>query len=168
MITTAVRSLFILMSLVPTMALASSLQFKFGSSMNVASPFVNKLVALSYRDKLTSILDYQIETGLFANNDVGYRVRTGYVSASIGAGVTGSWYYSRVFVGPAAVSRTDDRLSSTIQLSTDAEIGIRDNRSVELGLGYKHFSNAGIAPGPNKGRDFMYLKLSLPLGRTYR
>lgn len=146
-------------------ASADQVNFKLGGSLHTESVLTNKIASVGYTDRLTRLFDYRLETGFFAHNDVGYHVRTGFLSAGIGTGVKGSWYYSHVFFGPSVVTRTDDHLNTPLQFSTDVEFGLTDGRNVELGVGYKHLSNGGIFPGPNKGRDFLYIQLSLPLSR---
>lgn len=143
-------------------ASANDLQFKIGPTMNTETKFANKLFAMGYSHKLTNLFDYQIEGGLFNSLTGG---QTYFGAVSLGTGVIGSWYYSKIFCGPAYVSKTNEYLNTPIEITSDIEFGLRDNRGVSIGLDYKHFSNGGLVAGPNLGRDFLVLKLQLSLGQ---
>lgn len=155
---------FVIVFIISSSACAhTTLDAKLGGMLHQNDITTNKLISLGFTGDLTRVFKYRFEGGLFALNDAGPNTRTWFTGVSLGTGVTGDWYYARVFTGPALVSRTDDHLNTPLEFNTDIEVGLRDKTGVELGLGYKHMSNGGIT-NPNLGQDFMYLGVKLPLG----
>ncbi len=59
-------------------------------------------------------------------------------------------------IGVAVIGIPDSALSTTFQFTEEAAVGYK-----AVGLGYKHFSNAGIKE-PNHGRDYIYLNFAFP------
>ena len=131
--------------------------FKFGSGLDGAFGS-SKLGAFGYQEEIFGPLHSQIEGGMFTR-DGGYALFGAY---SIGISVlTSGGIYAKVFTGPALLSGTDSRLSSLLEFNNDLELGLRDLSGVELGLVYKHMSNAGLWE-PNPGRNWLMLKVSIP------
>lgn len=129
---------------------------KFGGMLNTPALNQNKLLSIGYQAPLGRIFDYQLEVGTFNDNINDFK--TVYGGPSLGLTTGGDNFYVKVFSGPVFVSYTDQHLSTPVEFNTDFEIGIKDGRGVNIGIGYKHMSNAGIV-GPNIGRDFIYLKI---------
>jgi hypothetical protein len=102
---------------------------------------------------------WQVEGGGFV--DINSKSSLGLISASFGVHATGSNFYAKFLIGPALMTGTDDRLSSLFEFNDDLEFGIKGKSGAEVGVNYKHLSNAGLV-GPNLGRDFLMLKVQLP------
>ena len=134
----------------------STYYLKFGGMLNEPVLTQNKLLAVGYQAPLGKLFDYQLEVGTFNDNISDFK--TVYGGPSLGLSVGGDSAYVKAFCGPVFVSYTDQHLSTPIEFNTDFEIGIKDRRGVNIGVGYKHMSNAGTV-GPNIGRDFVYIKV---------
>jgi hypothetical protein len=132
---------------------------KVGGALNQPTLVTNKLIGLGYTKPLTPLLDYQLEGGLFT--DLASASVTGFAGPSIGITMVEPTYYLKVFFGPTLITRTDNYLSSIYEFKTDLELGIYDGRNIGVGIGYTHMSNAGLV-SPNHGRDFLYIKITLP------
>ena len=135
---------------------------KFGGSIGNSVTFGTKFLAIGHQDHLLSLLDYQLESGYILDNEFPGLYRALYVSIAPGFSIVKTDYYLKVFCGPALISNTDVHLSSIFEIATDIELGLRDIRGLDLGVGYKHMSNAGLVP-PNLGRDFLYFKININL-----
>jgi len=61
------------------------------------------------------------------------------------------------FVGLSIIGYTDAALSSPFEFTEEAAVGYQN-----VGIGYKHFSNAGLSE-PNHGRDYIFLNLRFPI-----
>lgn len=134
---------------------------KLGPSLNGNTLVSAKFFSLGYQSTFVSVFDYQYEGGFFIDNQGEGRKSAAFANAALGLSIIKETLYTRFFFGPALISDTDTRLSTHYQFNTDAEIGIRDERDVAMGIGYKHMSNAGIKL-PNAGRDFIFIKLAIP------
>lgn len=148
---------FLLMS---SSCYAGQLNFKIGPTINTDRGFSNKLSSFGYGNKLSSLFEYQLEGGAFTsltNSEVYF------ASAQLGLVIKGRSLYSKMFTGPTYVSNTNEYLNTPIVLGNDLEFGIHDDRGVEFGVDYKHFSNGGVT-SPNLGRDFLLLKVAIPFG----
>ncbi len=137
-------------------ATATDFNLKLGGVMHEPTLISKKFVSLSYEHPFTSLFDYRLEGGILQNNLP--EPLTGFISPSIGLSIKGEGAYAKVFFGPALVTYTDQNLNTSFQFNTDFEVGLRDKRGVELGIGFKHFSNGGITQ-PNYGRDILYFKV---------
>ena len=138
---------------------ADSLYFKIGPTLNIPNGAANKMFSLGLSESITSLWDYQFEVGTFTNLTNGSLL---YWSLEVGPTLDFGAFYTKFLTGPAMISYTNQYLNTAVQISSDLEMGLKDRRDITMGLGYKHFSNAGIT-SPNLGRDFLYLKLSIPL-----
>lgn len=127
---------------------------KAGGDLHETSLIRQKFTSFAYENKLTQLLDYRLELGVMQIN----RDFTGFLSPSVGLVTQGTGIYGKVFFGPAVVTNTSDSLSTHVQFNTDFELGIRDARGLELGVGFKHMSNAGLG-GANTGKDIFYIKI---------
>ena len=71
----------------------------------------------------------------------------------------GHWAFVENYFGPCYLTKTADKLTGHFQFSTHIGFGWRDPKTRnELGLNWKHFSNAGIKK-PNIGRDLIMLSM---------
>ena len=68
----------------------------------------------------------------------------------------------RVGFGPAAISQTDDRLSSIFEFNIETKIGL-ELKNYQTGFEFDHWSNAGLFPGSNLGRDVISIYIGIPL-----
>ena len=128
-----------------------------------ASPVEVKLFSAGYQDTfLKDLLLYQVEAGVFADAHGDGRKSSGFVASSAGLRVAPSVIYAEMLWGIALISSPDSMLSTPYEFTNDTAIGIHDARGRAFGIGYKHFSNAGIQL-PNKGRDFILIQFQIPL-----
>lgn len=145
----------------PTQADPTEYFFKYGIGLNNgAFPDTTvKLLSVGQRDTLYSVLDYQLEVGTFSDNSQSNGMIF-FASPSIGFRTKRSGLYANFFIGPALMTQSDSRLASIFEFNNDMEVGIRDDKGTSIGVGYKHFSNAGLTQG-NLGRDFFLIKLGV-------
>jgi hypothetical protein len=120
-----------------------------------------KALSLGYSNSLTYIFDYKIEGGLFTDLTQSQGI-IGFGGPSLGlSSKTKSGFYSKIYFGPAFITQTDTRLGGLFEFQTDIEIGLSDYRGIDIGISYKHISDAGITP-LNLGRDFLGITLGIP------
>lgn len=154
----------LLMLIMPNLAHGAGDYFlKYGLGMNNGN-FPNtsvKLISLGRIAPLYSLIDYQLEGGIFDDNSQPQGI-IGFAGASLGVRTKSPGLYASFFIGPSLVTETDTRLASIFEFNNDLEVGVRDSRGLSIGINYKHFSNAGLTPN-NIGRDFFTIKLTLPL-----
>lgn len=82
--------------------------------------------------------------------------------ASLGVNVNAEIFFAQALVGPSLISHTDSNLGGHFQFNNDIALGFRDpDTKATVGLSYKHVSSAGLA-SPNKGRDFIMFRVSIP------
>jgi hypothetical protein len=74
----------------------------------------------------------------------------------------GDSVYAEGYVGPMFVFPTDAYISSVFSFNSEIGVGIVDSDGWRFGFGLRHMSNAGIVE-PNRGRDWFYLKIGVPL-----
>lgn len=154
-------------SLLASMALLCSLTciaddhsasyLKLAGSLNDTSLLTTKLATLGHQGPLLGVFDYQLEAGVLQRPG-SFSVFAG---PSLGLSIVNQGYYVKFFSGPLVISPTDERLGTNVEINSDLELGLRDDRGVGIGFGYKHISNAGTG-GVNLGRDFLFFKISIP------
>lgn len=139
------KKLALLAILFSTLAYADHIDLSFGPSLNGGTN--PKFAALGY-EKVFDPGSLLLECGaMFAGPPIGM------CSLVLSARVeTPTGLFVRMGVGPALVTRTDDRLSSIGEFNIQGAIGFSQG-GWDIGLGYRHYSNAGLVP-PNFGRDF--------------
>lgn len=86
-----------------------------------------------------------------------------YGSLSWGFRVGREGFFAEAFVGPTFITRPDSQLGSVLQISHDLAFGYMFD-GWAIGAWFKHFSNAGIFSGPNRGRDFGGMGFLIPFG----
>jgi hypothetical protein len=138
--------------------LSGNLYAEFGPDIN-SNTYLPQYFTVGYTDKLTDILDYQMEVGGW-RTDIQSEQSSFYSSYQVGF-VAGRSVYARAFTGVAAITQTDSRLSSPFQFKHDVGVGVKNKRNVGIGINYSHVSNAGFKM-PNLGRDFIQLRVELP------
>ena len=154
------------LALLSSTAYAGNLIGKYGLGIMVPdsrSVAEVKLFSLGYQhDYWKDLLLAQYELGVFADAHGENRKSSGYIAASTGIRVSPGAVYAEVLWGVALITSPDSMLSTVYEFTNDTVIGLRDSRGRAFGIGYKHFSNAGIKL-PNKGRDFILVHLQFPL-----
>jgi hypothetical protein len=139
--------------------------FKYGVGLNGDATFPDpstKIISVVDQEEfLEGPFDYQWELGTFIDNSnrLGPTV---FGSFALGLETKGPGLFASYFVGPALITQTDQRLASIFEFNNNFQIGIRDRRGLSLGVGFQHFSNAGLW-APNIGRDFFIINLTIPL-----
>jgi hypothetical protein len=148
-----------------TAAFAGNFVGKYGLGIapDSHSPVEVKLFSAGYQDTyLHDIMLYQLEAGVFADSHGDGRRSSGFTAASTGIRVDPGTVYAEMLWGVALITSPDSMLSTAYEFTNDTVIGIRDSKGRAFGIGYKHFSNAGIQL-PNKGRDFVLIHFQVPL-----
>jgi len=99
----------------------------------------------------------KLEVGAYTDSDPGH------VGAPFGSVLLGKRFGSYEglnatgFMGCAIIGSTDQVLGSLFEFTEEAIVGYKN-----VGLGYKHVSNAGLA-SPNHGRDYVSLTVAFHL-----
>lgn len=110
---------------------------------------------------LPFVSQYEIG-GWVDNSGIKDRSSSGMIGASTGVHVKAGPFYAQALIGPALISRTDSALGGRFQFNNDVAFGLVDEENnATVGIAYKHISSAGISR-PNRGRDFIMFRLSLP------
>jgi len=139
--------------------------FKYGVGVfNSAkdSKAETKVFSLGYSEKFFQAMMYQLEAGAWIDNRKDLdRKSSGFGFGSIGLDVQTGAFYIQALWGAGLITCTDSMLGGPFQFNTDLGIGLRDSNGYSIGIGYKHISSAGIEL-PNKGRDFMMMRLAVP------
>lgn len=106
----------------------------------------------------------QYEIGAwFDNSGINGRSSSSMGSVSAGINVNTGYIFGQALVGPALISAPDSNLGGVFQFNNDVAFGLRDpDTNATFGFAYKHLSSAGIE-SPNRGRDFMLFRISIPL-----
>jgi len=72
------------------------------------------------------------------------------------------WIFDvRIYSGIAGISHVDKYLGSHWQLFQEVAFSFQEG-GAGIGLALTHYSNAGLAPGPNLGRNFATLHVVIP------
>lgn len=119
-------------------------------------------INIGYYTQLTNPISYNINGGYFGDKSVD--LNTGYVCAQFGAALHPfDWMFVENYFGPCYFGETKGALSGNLQFATNIGAGWRDPKTgSEIGLNWKHFSNAGLSK-PNIGRDLLMLSLAFGL-----
>lgn len=138
--------------LLPSLCQADHLVLSFGPSLNGSA--YPKLVTGGYEftwetTSLVATCGAMFESGLKGVCSIVPSVRVETVGG----------IFTRVGVGPAFITGTDERLSSIFEFNIQYAIGITQS-GWDVGLVGNHYSNAGIWP-PNYGRDFLGLLVDI-------
>lgn len=71
-------------------------------------------------------------------------------------------HYAQYSLGIAGIAPADSLLGSNIQVYHKLSIGFQqDGTNKRIGVGVKHLSDAGLGPGKNYGRNFVFLEVSI-------
>lgn len=121
-----------------------------------------KMFSIGRQSPLLYILDQKWEVGMWSDQHGDGRKSSGFGGWSMGVEPKIGTFYVHSFWGVIGITTTDSMLGSNLQFMQDLGMGVRDARGVGIGVGYKHISDAGIKM-PNKGRDFFFAQLQIPL-----
>ena len=121
-----------------------------------------KMFSVGRQSPFLYILEQKWEAGMWSDTHGDGRKSSGFGGWSIGIEPKLGTFYIHSFWGLIGITHTDSMLSTNFQFMQDIGVGLRDARGISIGLGYKHISNAGIQQ-PNKGRDFFFAQLQIPL-----
>lgn len=133
--------------------------FKVGAGLN--PPDMTQVAFGSHTPLLGSIIE-QKEVGLWGDNKpIRGRSSSWYAQYGVGAHAVNGAFYAQAVTGVAYITDPDSHLGGHVQFVQDAGLGLLSEEGFGVGLSYKHVSSAGLYT-PNKGRDFILLRLSLP------
>ncbi len=138
---------YLLLILLTTGAYGGELILGGGLSNNDDSKG-QRLFRIEYLAPINHTFFWKAEGGVFNGYDLYTGLSLGFQAA------TTDGLFARYSLGPSYVANTDYRLSSNFEFNHDFELGIRDKSGLEISIGLKHMSNAGLVP-PNNGRDFV-------------
>lgn len=132
-----------------------------GSYVKVGSELTNKEVparylGFGYQGRTDFFLDYQIESGVFSHSDFSSKIKSAYVSGSLGLSTAYRGVYSKGFFGLGI------DLSGSLTSNQDFELGICGDDGISAGLFIKRLSDASVlqlAPF----NDFIGIKFQVPL-----
>lgn len=132
------------------------IQYGVGFEENKIIDTHHKSINLGYYSNLRSHVSWNVHAGYLGDKNLD----TYYGCAQFGASLNPfSWLFVENYFGPCYLHAWSDRLSGHLQFATHIGMGWRDPETrAELGLNWKHLSNAGISR-PNIGRDLLMFSL---------
>lgn len=118
-----------------------------------------KSINVGYYMSLNHPVSWNVNGGYFG--DKGADLDAGYLCAQFGAALNPfDWMFVENYFGPCYFTETKGALSGHLQFATNIGAGWRDpDTGSEIGLNWKHFSNAGLSK-PNIGRDLLMLSVA--------
>lgn len=119
-------------------------------------------VNVGYYPKLEKSVSYGFSAGYLG--DKTYDLNAGYACAQFGTSLRPmSFMYVDNYFGPCYFTNAHGAISGLLQFATNIGMGWRDSSTgSEIGLNWKHFSNAGLSR-PNRGLDLIMLSLAFGL-----
>lgn len=146
---------------------ASDLYGRYGLGVfNSAKDSFSEVKTIGFgvqKELLLPVFIQQYEAGFWTDTrrDIG-RGGAGYVSGSVGLHIDADHQFAQALWGIALLSGTDSMLGGIPQFKQDLVLGLKDGFGCSIGLVYTHMSSAGVFL-PNIGRDFLTLRLSIPI-----
>ena len=158
------RILFAAILLFSTMVMAdSTLKIQYGVGIDPVKVFNDRLrsINIGYYGNLEKSTSWAITGGWLAESS--NALNTGYGCAQFGVELRPlSFMYVDNYFGPCYFHEAHGFISGKLQFATNLGIGWRDKTGSQIGLNWKHFSNAGIKR-PNIGLDLVMFNLSFGL-----
>ena len=143
---------------------ADQIDFKYGMGFgmpNQVDTTEAKFLAIEYQTDLTLFFQHKIGIGGWFNDHPQFnRSSATFISYSVGIQVRPGPFYFENFFGISGISKTDSMLSTNFEFTEEIGMGVMDGLGRFIGIGYKHFSNAGFQL-PNKGRDFFIINTGI-------
>lgn len=142
------------------------LTMKYGLGFDLphqTDPGEAKFVSLGHQHHISRVFTQRIDVGAWFNEQPDYRRKSSaFQSYSLGIRVEPGYFFAETYWGIANITQTDTVLSTNFQFTEELTFGVKDNNGKWIGIGIKHFSNAGIQL-PNKGRNFYTINLGFEL-----
>lgn len=152
----------------PTLANAEvgdkTIKIQYGVALNEDTVFDDSLrsINVGHYWKLNNALSWAVTGGYYGDKTVD--LNTGYACGQFGASLKPfKWMFVENYFGPCYFHEARGRISGHLQFATNIGAGWRDpSTGSEIGLNWKHFSNAGLSK-PNIGADLLMLSLAFGL-----
>lgn len=151
----------------PDVAYSAESYLRYG--LGVGNSSSAKLFSLGYSDRLVSakalsFLVWQGEAGGWGDGAGRGRTGSAYVSLGMGLKVHAGPFVAYSIHGLGAITAPDAYLGSVPQFFHDIGAGLIDeDTGASIAISYKHVSNSSLFSPINVGRDFMTVKLGIPL-----
>lgn len=160
------KHLFLLFTLIPTVAVADELEGEWYANgmVGIVHEAAREVKQVNIGRKfswMSKPVWFLIDTGLFVDPRPGRK--TSLTTAfMVGPEISNNALFASWFTGPGIIFNPDNDVGGPFQFFHEGTVGFKDHMSgVKLGISYRHYSNWGIY-GNNSGRDFIGLKLYLP------
>lgn len=142
----------------------STIKFQYGVGFNEDTVIDDALrsINVGHYWKLNESVSWAISGGYYGDSRAD--LDTGYACAQFGTSLKPfDWMFVENYFGPCYFHETRGALSGHLQFATNLGAGWRDpSTGSEIGLNWKHFSNAGLQK-PNVGADLLMLSLAFGL-----
>lgn len=141
-----------------------TIKFQYGVGFSDSDIITDDVrsINIGYYIGLNDALSWAATAGYYGDKRVD--LDTGYACAQFGASLNPfDWMFVENYFGPCYFHETKGALSGHLQFATNIGAGWRDpSTGSEIGLNWKHFSNAGLNE-PNIGADLLMLSLAFGL-----
>ncbi len=133
-------------------------QYGVGFSPDKLLDSSRKSINVGYYAALRGPVSWNVNGGYLGDDEVD--LDAVYACAQFGAALHPfDWMFVENYFGPCYFDKAKGRLSGHLQFATNIGAGWRDpDTGSEIGLNWKHFSNAGISK-PNVGIDLIMLSV---------
>lgn len=151
-----IKLLPIIIALLPFLSFSNERNINLKVGRGIANSKDGSYYAVSSQQKFLYVFTDQFELGAYTNSF------SGLAAYSLGIHLNKEVFYIEGLSGIGVITRTDSLLGGYFQFFHDVGMGLENSGGFCAGVGYKHISSAGIST-PNLGRDYLYLKLGIPL-----
>lgn len=143
---------------------SKTVKFQYGVGFNEDTVLDDEIrsINLGHYWGLNNALSWAVTGGYYGDKLVD--LNAGYACGQFGASLNPfEWMFVENYFGPCYFSEAKGRISGHLQFATNIGAGWRDPKTgSEIGLNWKHFSNAGLSK-PNMGADLLMLSLAFGL-----